>query len=146
MNTRSALPLARYTVLDLTITNTGSGVLPWRITANRPWVTVSEEAGVALGGDVPCAPGCGRNATVRLSVNPRQILGSDAAAVVRYANSFAATFFNRHVDPRRTRVHRVLQQLFHYARRPLNHFPGGNLRHHFRRQLSNSGHEVNCTD
>jgi hypothetical protein len=66
---------------ELTISNTGSGVLPWRVTANRPWVTVSEDAGVALGSDVPCAPGCSRTTRLRISVNPRQVLGSDAAVI-----------------------------------------------------------------
>jgi hypothetical protein len=74
-------PNQSATGADLAIFNAGSGVLPWRVTANRPWVTVSEDAGVALGGDVPCAPGCARNATLRISVDPRQILGSDAAVV-----------------------------------------------------------------
>ncbi len=71
------------TPATVTISNSGSGVAAWSATANKPWVTLSQQAGVAVGDDVPCNPGspCDRDATLTISVDPRAVTGSDAAIV-----------------------------------------------------------------
>jgi hypothetical protein len=68
---------------EIRISNTGSGIVAWRVTANKPWVTVSQLAGIAVGENLPCrsqSP-CERSATLRISVDPKRVLGSDAAVV-----------------------------------------------------------------
>jgi hypothetical protein len=67
----------------LTISNTGTGILPWRVSSNKSWIKVSLQAGVAVGSDLTCNPGapCERSAQLSISVDPTQILGSDAAVV-----------------------------------------------------------------
>ena len=57
----------------------------------------------------------------------QQLLGRDAAAVVHDADQFHAPLLDRHVDPPRAGVDRVFHQLLHHARRPLDHFAGGDL-------------------
>jgi hypothetical protein len=71
------------TAADVTISNTGTGLIPWRVTANKSWIKVSNQAGVAVGSDLPCKPGapCVRTATLKISVDPSKVLGSDAAVV-----------------------------------------------------------------
>jgi len=68
---------------EVRISNGGSGIVPWRVSANKSWVTVSQQAGVAVGNDLPCLPDspCERTATLRISVDPSKVLGSDAAVV-----------------------------------------------------------------
>jgi hypothetical protein len=68
---------------DVTISNAGTGIIPWRITSNKSWIKVSNQAGVAVGNDLPCKPGapCVRTATLKISVDPTKVLGSDAAVV-----------------------------------------------------------------
>lgn len=65
------------------ISNVGTGIAPWKVTASKPWVTTSLQAGVAVGSDLPCDPGspCDRTAELDISVDPMQILGSDSAWV-----------------------------------------------------------------
>jgi hypothetical protein len=65
------------------ISNTGTGIVPWRVTASKSWIKISQQAGVAVGSDLPCnstAP-CDRTATLTISVDPTKVLGSDAAVV-----------------------------------------------------------------
>jgi hypothetical protein len=68
---------------EVRISNTGSGIVAWRVTANRSWVTVSQVAGIAVGENLPCLSSspCDRTATLRISVDPDKVLGSDAAVV-----------------------------------------------------------------
>ncbi len=47
---------------------------------------------------------------------------------------------DRHVDPRRPGVHRVLHQLLDHARRALDHLPGGDLVDEALRKLVDAGH------
>ncbi len=70
--------------VDLTISNSGTGILPWRITATKTWVTLSATAGVALGPGVPCAD-CARSQTIEVSVDPRRAPPGDTA-VLRVEN------------------------------------------------------------
>jgi len=71
------------TAAEVRISNAGFGIVPWRVSANRPWVTVSQQAGVAVSADMPCLPGspCERTAVLKIAVDPKQILGSDTAVV-----------------------------------------------------------------
>jgi hypothetical protein len=69
---------------SVTIGNGGTGVLAWRATASKPWVKISDPAGVALGQDMPCtSPSlCNRSPTIEISVDPRTApTGSEKAAV-----------------------------------------------------------------
>jgi hypothetical protein len=70
--------------VDLTIANTGSGILPWRITATKTWVQLSATAGVALSPGVPCN-GCDRSQTVKVSVDPKRAPPGETA-VLRVEN------------------------------------------------------------
>jgi hypothetical protein len=71
------------TPAEVRISNSGSGIVAWRVTANKPWVTVSQVAGIAVGDNLPCLPSspCDRAATLQISVDPDRVLGSDAAVV-----------------------------------------------------------------
>jgi hypothetical protein len=71
------------TPADVRISNTGTGIIPWRVSSNKSWIRVSNQAGVAVGNDLPCKAGapCERTATLKISVDPSKILGSDAAVV-----------------------------------------------------------------
>jgi hypothetical protein len=71
------------TPADVRISNAGTGVLSWRATANKSWVSFSSDAGVALGNDLKCIKNasCDRTADLRISVDPRKVLGSEAAVV-----------------------------------------------------------------
>lgn len=76
-------PNQSATPAEVRISNTGTGIMPWKVTANKSWVRVSQQAGVAVGSDLPCnsdAP-CERTATLRISADPNGIVGSDAAVV-----------------------------------------------------------------
>jgi hypothetical protein len=68
---------------EVKISNTGTGLIPWRVSSNKSWIKVSNQAGVAVGSDLPCKPGapCVRTATLKISVDPSKVLGSDAAVV-----------------------------------------------------------------
>lgn len=76
-------PNQSATPVEVRISNAGSGIVPWRVSANKSWVRVSQQAGVAVGAELECARGapCERTAVLRLSVDPSQIIGSDAAVV-----------------------------------------------------------------
>ena len=65
------------------ISNAGTGIVPWKATVNKSWVTVSAQAGVAIGAELTCNPGspCDRSATLTISVDPRAIQGSDCAVL-----------------------------------------------------------------
>jgi hypothetical protein len=71
------------TPAELRISNVGSGIVAWRVTANKSWVTVSQVAGIAVGDNLPCERNspCERAATLRISVDPDRVLGSDAAVL-----------------------------------------------------------------
>jgi hypothetical protein len=68
---------------EIRISNVGSGIVPWKVSANKSWVTVSQVAGVAVGDNLPCsrnAP-CERTAVLKISADPQKVLGTDAAVV-----------------------------------------------------------------
>jgi hypothetical protein len=71
------------TPAEVRISNTGTGIVPWRVSANKSWVTFSLQAGVAVGSDLPCLKDspCERTAVLKVSVDPSKVLGSDAAVV-----------------------------------------------------------------
>ena len=71
------------TPADIRISNVGTGLIPWRVTSNKSWIKASTQAGVAVGTDLPCKPGapCERTATLKISVDPSKVLGTDAAVV-----------------------------------------------------------------
>jgi hypothetical protein len=71
------------TPAEVRISNAGTGIVPWRVSANKSWVIVSQQAGVAVGSDLPCSSGspCDRTAVLKISVDPSKIIGSDAAVV-----------------------------------------------------------------
>ena len=68
---------------DVHISNTGTGIVPWRVSATKSWVRFSLQAGVAVGTDLTCLPAspCDRTADLKISVDPSRILGSDTAVV-----------------------------------------------------------------
>lgn len=71
------------TAAEVRISNGGTGIVPWRVSSNRSWVTVSQQAGVAVGDDLPCLPAspCQRSSVLKISADPKKVLGSDAAIV-----------------------------------------------------------------
>jgi hypothetical protein len=71
------------TAAEVRISNIGTGLIPWRVSSNKSWIRVSNQAGVAVGNDLPCTAGaaCQRTATLKISVDPSKVLGSDAAVV-----------------------------------------------------------------
>ncbi|MBF6599613.1 MAG: hypothetical protein IVW36_03775 [Dehalococcoidia bacterium] len=76
-------PNESATPATVTISNLGTGIAAWRVSTNKPWLKTSLQAGVAIGPDLPCLPTspCQRTATLQISVDPRQLLGSDAGIV-----------------------------------------------------------------
>jgi hypothetical protein len=76
-------PNESSTPAELLISNQGSGIVPWRVSADKSWVTFSTLAGVAVGDDLTCLSDspCDRTAELRISVDPRKVVGSDAAVV-----------------------------------------------------------------
>jgi len=79
----NARPGQSATPAELRISNNGSGIGVWRVTASESWVTVSNIAGVAVGDDLKCldkSP-CERTAVLTVSVDPRKIKGSDTAVL-----------------------------------------------------------------
>ncbi len=71
------------TASEVRISNSGTGIVPWRVSSNKTWVTVSQQAGVAVGDDLPCLPSspCVRSSVLKISADPRKVLGSDTAVV-----------------------------------------------------------------
>ncbi len=71
------------TPAQVRISNVGTGIVPWKVTAEKSWVKTSLQAGVAVGSDLPCSNGspCDRTAVLNISVDPTKLLGSDAAWV-----------------------------------------------------------------
>jgi hypothetical protein len=71
------------TPAELRISNTGTGIMPWRVSSNKSWVTFSQLAGVSVGPDLSCLPDspCERTAVLRISADPNKLTGSDAAVV-----------------------------------------------------------------
>jgi len=71
------------TPAEIRISNSGTGLVPWRVSANKSWVKVSQQAGVAVGSEMPClqASACERTAVLKISVDPSKVIGSDAAVV-----------------------------------------------------------------
>jgi hypothetical protein len=76
-------PNESATPATVTITNTGTGILSWRVSTNKSWLKTSLQAGVAIGPDLPCqsTSPCQRTATLQITVDPSQLLGSDAGVV-----------------------------------------------------------------
>lgn len=67
----------------VTLSNTGTGIASWRASADKPWITLTDQAGVAVGSDLPCLPTspCDRNATLGISIDPKQLLANDSATI-----------------------------------------------------------------
>jgi hypothetical protein len=66
------------------VRNTGSGILSWVALPSDGWLVVDPPAGVALGGEVPCAPGdCDRAAEITVTVNPTLLPSAAARGVLR---------------------------------------------------------------
>jgi hypothetical protein len=59
------------TTTQVTLSNSGSGILSWRAKPGKSWVSVNKRGGIALGSDVSCASGapCERTATLSISTN-----------------------------------------------------------------------------
>lgn len=76
-------PNQSATPAELRISNNGTGIIPWRVSSDRSFIVVSQQAGVAVGSDLEClrTSPCERTATLKISVDPQKILGSDAAVV-----------------------------------------------------------------
>ena len=70
----------QYTI---TLSNTGTGIASWRASADKPWITLSDQAGVAVGADLACQPSspCDRNATLQISIDPKLLLSNNSATV-----------------------------------------------------------------
>ena len=58
-------------VSAVTITNTGSSILAWRARPEQDWLSVDQQAGVALSSDVPCTSGepCSRSPTLTITID-----------------------------------------------------------------------------
>ena len=52
-----ALPGGQSSQISMTISNTGTGLLAWRLTVSAPWVKFSKIQGVSLGSDLGARPG-----------------------------------------------------------------------------------------
>lgn len=67
----------------ITIANAGTGIEAWRVSANKPWVRLSQQAGVAVGPDLPCASiaPCERTTSLVISIDPAQVLSDDSAVI-----------------------------------------------------------------
>ena len=73
----------------------------------------------------------------------RQLLDRNAAAVIDDPDHFQPALADRNVDPRRAGVDGVLHQLFHHARRPLDHLAGGDFVDQRWGKLTDGGHREN---
>lgn len=71
------------TPAEVRVSNSGTGILPWRASSNKSWLRLSNQAGVAVGSDLKCNPGspCERTSVLKVSVDPSRIIGSDAAVL-----------------------------------------------------------------
>jgi hypothetical protein len=71
------------TPVEIRVRNEGTGITPWRVSANKPWVRVSHRAGASVGADLPCLPSspCERETVLRISVDPALVSGTDAAVL-----------------------------------------------------------------
>ena len=74
-----ALNASREVVADetnaVTLSNAGTGILPWRARSTVPWITVDKQGGVALGAEVPCGAeddSCIRSPTLTITVGEPQ--------------------------------------------------------------------------
>lgn len=76
-------PGSSATPAELRISNRGTGIQPWRVSSNKSWLTVSQQAGVAVGDDLTCLPDspCDRTAVLQVSADPNKLTGSDAAVL-----------------------------------------------------------------
>jgi hypothetical protein len=76
-------PGASASPAELRISNRGTGIQPWRVSSNKSWLTVSQQAGVAVGSDLTCLPDspCDRTAVLQVSADPNKLTGSDAAVL-----------------------------------------------------------------
>jgi len=75
------LHVSRTTVPEgstqVTISNSGSGILSWRTNPGKAWVAVNKIAGVAIADSVYCAPSstCERDATITITTGQAQGAG-----------------------------------------------------------------------
>ena len=69
-----------------------------------------------------------------------QVVGGHPHAVVGDPDQIFAPALDAHVNPRRTRVDGVFEQLLDHARRPLHHLARGDLVHDRLRQLTDHSH------
>ena len=67
---------------EVTISNSGGGILAWKAKHDQDWIAIDKQAGVALSPGVPCAPTspCERTATLRITVVPELAPSPDASA------------------------------------------------------------------
>ena len=70
----------------------------------------------------------------------RQRAGVHAGAVVGYLDPVDTAGVERHGDPGGARIERVLHQLLHRGRRPLDHLAGGDAVDGVGRQDADGGH------
>ena len=69
-----------------------------------------------------------------------QVVGGHPQAVVGDPDQIFTPALDAHVNPRRTRVNGVFEQLLDHARRPLHHLARGDLVHYRLRQLTDHSH------
>ncbi len=70
----------------------------------------------------------------------RQILALNAGSVVDDTDLLYAAFDERDADIGRARIEAVLEELLQYRRRPVDHFPGGDLADERFGQRADGGH------
>jgi hypothetical protein len=51
---------------QVTISNSGSGIVPWRINVGQSWISVDKQGGVALSSNAYCSSTCQRTATITI--------------------------------------------------------------------------------
>jgi hypothetical protein len=77
----NARPGATATPVDIRLSNAGFGIAPYRVSTDKSWLSVSQQAGVAISSDMFCSSNCERSPTLRISVDPQRITGSEAGVV-----------------------------------------------------------------
>jgi hypothetical protein len=78
-------PGSGATVELVNVLNAGTGVLAWYATPSVPWLTIAQYAGVAVGGNLPCAPNvpCERSGRLEISVDATRAPPGRQQAAVR---------------------------------------------------------------
>ncbi len=76
---------------DVTIRNTGTGILAWLASTNDAFLILDPPAGVALGGGLPCTAGGCPNGTLSIGVNPTLLPTSRATGTVTVTSPSGGT-------------------------------------------------------